>query len=210
MQPEGDVRQGISPLAIGLVWFVLALGLGASGQLLSLRPPGPQLILLGLTVAVIVAGARVPRFRAWAWSLDLRSVVALHLTRFVGAYFIVLYRRAELPFAFAVPGGLGDILVATLAAILIVTGPPDTRGRTVAYGAWNILGLVDILFVIATAARLGLTDPDSMRALLRLPLSLLPTFLVPLIVASHVLIAVRLAQPPSRRGPHPVSEAADR
>jgi hypothetical protein len=31
-----------------------------------------------------------------------------------------------------------------------------------------------------------------MQALLRLPLSLLPTFLVPLIIASHVLLVWRL------------------
>jgi hypothetical protein len=49
--------------------------------------------------------------------------------------------------------------------------------------------------VILTAATQGLADPPSMRALLELPLSLLPTFLVPLIIASHLLIFVRLLRP---------------
>jgi len=57
-----------------------------------------------------------------------------------------------------------------------------------------VLGLADILFVVVTAARLGVADPESMAALLRLPLSLLPTFLVPLIIASHVVLGVRLAR----------------
>jgi hypothetical protein len=35
-------------------------------------------------------------------------------------------------------------------------------------------------------------DPDSMSALLRLPLSLLPTFLVPILIGSHVLLFWRL------------------
>jgi len=48
--------------------------------------------------------------------------------------------------------------------------------------------------VVVTAARLATADPESMVALLRLPLSLLPTFLVPLIVASHVVLGVRLAR----------------
>lgn len=57
-----------------------------------------------------------------------------------------------------------------------------------------MLGLLDILFVVATAGRLGLAAPASMAAVLRLPLSLLPTFLVPLIITSHVLLAIRLAR----------------
>jgi hypothetical protein len=59
--------------------------------------------------------------------------------------------------------------------------------------------VLDILFVVATAARLALADPDSMQGLLHLPLSLLPTFLVPLIIASHVVLAIRLARVPAAR-----------
>ncbi len=58
------------------------------------------------------------------------------------------------------------------------------------YLVWNALGLADILFVVVTAARLGIVAPDSMKALLVLPLSLLPTFLVPLIITSHLLLIV--------------------
>jgi hypothetical protein len=51
---------------------------------------------------------------------------------------------------------------------------------------------LDILFVVATASRLALGDPDSMNALLRLPLSLLVTFLVPIIIADHVMVFWRI------------------
>jgi hypothetical protein len=51
---------------------------------------------------------------------------------------------------------------------------------------------VDILFVVLTAARLALAEPQSMAALLRFPLSLVPTFQVPLIIASHILLFARL------------------
>jgi hypothetical protein len=59
------------------------------------------------------------------------------------------------------------------------------------YWIWNTLGLVDIIFVVTTATRLALRDPDSMVALLQLPLSLLPTFLVPVIMFTHIVIAIR-------------------
>ncbi len=151
----------------GLVWLIVALAAGASGALEG-------------------------RLR-----VDLRWLVALHVTRFVGAEFLAFYRRGELPFAFAVPGAWGDMAVAAAAILVLASGPPRTRARRFIYGAWNVLGLADLLFVVTTAARLALTNPDSMRALLRLPLSLLPTFLVPVLVASHGLIAVRLAGRPS-------------
>jgi len=107
----------------------------------------------------------------------------------VGAWFIVLYRRGELPFAFAVPGGWGDIAAAAGAAgLLFGAFPVRTRGRRAVLRAWNALGLLDILFAVATAARIFLADPDALAPLTRLPLSLLPTYFVPLIVLSHLRI----------------------
>ena len=130
--------------------------------------------------------------------VDVRLLVALHVTRFVGASFLTFYRRGELPFAFAVPGAWGDMAVATAALLVLASGAPRTKGRRLVYGTWNLLGLADLLFVVGTAARLGLASPGSMRPLARLPLSLLPTFLVPLLIATHVLIAVRLVRAAKR------------
>ena len=180
---------------------MVALLVGLSGRLTALRPPAPQAVLLGLTGLVLVLTATIPTLRTWALTVDLRVLVGLHVTRFVGFYFLFLYRRGELPFAFAVPGGWGDVTVATLAAALLVTGPAVGVGRRRAYLVWNVIGLIDILFVVATATRLGLADPQALQPLLRLPLSLLPTFLVPLIIASHLLLAKRLltSEPGARR-----------
>ena len=183
---------GARYIVIGTVWFLIALALGAAGYVEHWRPPAPQVVLVGLTVLLLVAFATVSQFRRWLLALDLRWLVGLHATRFVGLYFLVVYYRdGALPRAFAVPGGWGDIVVATLALILVATGKLEPRRRLVA--AWNTLGLLDILFVVATATRLTLADPDSMNALLRLPLSLLPTFLVPLIIADHIGVYWRLA-----------------
>lgn len=67
----------------------------------------------------------------------------------------MLHGRGELLFAFAVPGGWGDIAVAT-GALGIVLLVPDLPARRPWIMAWNVLGLADILFVVATATRLAL------------------------------------------------------
>ena len=73
----------------------------------------------------------------------------------------------------------------------VVSAMPTRIAKTFLL-SWNALGLIDIVFVVSSALRFGLKDWQSMHALREFPLSLLPTFLVPLIIASHVLIFVRL------------------
>src|SRR6185436_4039461 len=111
----------------------------------------------------------------------------------VGIYFLVLHQRGELPRAFAVPGGIGDIIIATFA-LPVALAPLEHSVRLRAIVIWNVVGLVDILMVTFTAVRINLTAPGELRALTQLPLSLLPTFLVPLIIATHVILFVRTLQ----------------
>ena len=148
-------------------------------------------MIFGLTGALIAAYWLSRAFRDWLKALDVRAIVALHLTRFVGFYFLWLYGRGELPYRFAVPGGWGDIIVATGATFILATWSGFGSRRSVLF-IWNAYGLLDILFVVATAAAEGIASPTSMAALLRLPLSLLATFLVPLIISSHLLVFARL------------------
>jgi hypothetical protein len=171
-----------------LIWCMSAVLLGVLGVLGSLRPPFPQVILFGLVALLLIAYGCSTEFRRWISSIPLEWLISVHLVRFVGFYFLWLYEQRQLPFAFAVPGGWGDILVATVALILLVLRP----GSRMIYQVWNALGFADILFVVGTATRLALADSASMAALLRFPLSLLPTFIVPLIIFTHVVIFLRL------------------
>src|SRR3954471_2727699 len=134
-----------------MLWLVAAIALGFSGLLRHVRPPGPQLMIFGLTGALVAAYWLSRSFREWLKVRDLRAIVALHVTRYVGFYFLWLYGRDELPYRFAVPGGWGDIIVATGAVVILASWSSFGRRRPVLL-VWNVYGFVDILFVVATAA----------------------------------------------------------
>jgi hypothetical protein len=176
---------------IAAIWLVAAIAIGASGALQRLAPPVPQVIIAGLTLALLIAWRTSETFNRWVQTIDLRALMAVHLTRFVGMYFLYLSARAELPHSFAIPAGCGDIAVATIAAVLLLCWSRLSR-KKLWVGLWNAAGLLDILGVVVSAAGHGLANRTSMAALLHLPLSLLPTFLVPVIITSHIFIFSRL------------------
>lgn len=181
-------RVALAGLAL---WLCAATLFTAAGGLRAAPPPFPQTLLAALTAALGLGYALAPRFRDWARRVPPRAVLAFHLTRFVGFYFLALYADGDLPFAFAVVGGIGDIAVATLALLLLAVFRNEPRAASPTIQAWNLIGLVDILFVVRTARRLAIEEPGSMDALLGLPLGLLPTFLVPCILFSHGVLLAR-------------------
>jgi len=180
-------------LGIILAWLAIALLAGGLGLTAKMRPPVPQVILFGSAILVLLTFWRASQFRAWVLSLPPRALVLPHVVRFVGIYFLVLHARGELAQTFAVPAGWGDIATATLALAVLAINPETAHGRR-AYLTWNVIGLLDILSVLIVATRIFFTDPTSMSPLLQLPLSLLPTFIVPLILATHIMLFVRLAR----------------
>ena len=173
-----------------LAWLCFAVGL--AGWFHNASAPAVAATVWTLTALVLIACWKIGPIRAWTLNVDLRWLLLFHLTRLVaGVYFLVLCWRGELPCAFARPAGWGDIIVAVLALAVIAVMRTEFAKTLLLF--WNTIGLIDFVFVVFSALRLGLRDWQSMHALRELPLSLLPTFLVPLIIASHVLIFVRLA-----------------
>jgi hypothetical protein len=175
-----------------LVWFLLALIVGATRLLASIPPPFPQAVLVALVTLLLILLRKSISFRRCSLNIDIRLLLLIHLTRFVGIYFPILYSRGELPYDFAVIGGWGDIIVAATSLLVLFFSPTDGLIGFVIYFVWNLFGFIDILFVVITAGRLAIADPQSMMTLTKLPLSLLPTFLVPIIIYSHSVIIIRL------------------
>jgi len=181
-------------VVIFIIWFAAACLAGVTGLVEHLKPPFPQLIIISITAILLISGFKIKSFREFLLNLDWRFIVGLHLVRYIGFHFIKLFMREELPFEFAVIGGIGDIVIAYIATMILVF---YKRIGSKVLLIWNLLGLAEILFVVFTAARIGIKDPQSMAALLKMPLSLLPTFVVPIIITSHILLLIRIR---SKRG----------
>lgn len=193
------------PLLLGTVlWTAFALILAATGAL------GRELWLVPLLVVSPIVGTvlvwrRWSPFRQWTDGLDLRWPILFHLVRIAfGALFLVEYAAGRLPATFAERGGYGDILAGLLAIVAaIVAGKPNSAsaqpasrsGRAVVF-AFSVVGLIDILLVLATA-QVGIVidkDPQLLAVLPHLPYSLLPSVVVPLVILTHILTLQRLRQ----------------
>jgi hypothetical protein len=172
-----------------LSWLFVAVLIGYSGLLRTTRLPMPALgVAITLALLAVIAVRR--DYRERALRAGVRPLVAVHLVRFAGIYVLWLANRGLLPGDFALSAGWGHIVVAILAAIVLLTFRPDTKtGRTAVLG-WNVIGVLGVLFVFVTAARMASTDALVQAGFTSLPLSLLPTFLAPLIIVTHMLIFV--------------------
>jgi hypothetical protein len=206
-RPEEVRRSRVAParnltiLAVG-AWFLAALLAGALG---AVNQPGqPPLVLAGFLgvpiLGFVAAYAASPAFRAFTETIPLSLLVGSHLWRFVGLGFVVAAFTGALPFGFGIPEGVGDVLAALGAAMLL----PMIRRGTASRGwllTWNIFGFVDLLSAITVGllfseSALGFwhTATSNTTLMVTFPVSLIPTFFVPLFLLVHLLTFRRIGR----------------
>ncbi|MDX1952313.1 MAG: hypothetical protein SFY81_09005 [Verrucomicrobiota bacterium] len=188
-------RKPISNRSMALMacgWLLISLFVGETQLLKSIPGPAVPLIVWSLTIALLTCYFLHHGFRLWMDQTSSKFLVAIHLVRFVGFYFLYLKSHGRLPAQFALPAGWGDILVAILAIPVLLFARPAGFGWGLL--SWNILGCADILYVVITAARMMVVDPRGMAEFTTLPLSFLPTMIVPVIISTHVILFIRLAR----------------
>ncbi|MBM7860905.1 hypothetical protein [Lentzea nigeriaca] len=181
-------------------WLAAASVAGAAGLFapdgtppiaLGIAAGGPPLLAVGL-------GIWSPRFRARVRSLDLRLLTQLQMWRIAGFVFIVLAGQRLLPAGFALPAGIGDVFIGMTAPVVAAALLQHRR----AYLAWTALGIADLLIAV-TLGTLHSHTPIGVLAtsidtdmLGQLPMSLIPTFGVPLCLVLHVLAVINLGGRP--------------
>jgi hypothetical protein len=181
-------------------WFIAALTAGLAGVFdRPGRPPFELLAFVVLPMAGFFTAYVVSRsFRAFTANLKLTWLVGSHLWRLVGLGFVIGWYVGALPAGFAIPEGLGDILAALGALVLARSLATGSAPRSWLL-AWNVFGLVDLvsaitLGVLYSNGPLGLLASGSVttRPMVSFPVSLIPTFFVPLFILLHLLTFTRL------------------
>ncbi len=170
-------------------WLGAAFVVSATG-LLRTFPVPPPAIAAALTITSLLVLRLSPRARQAVMQLGPGPLVLFHLVRIAaGGYFLILGAQGVLPTEFTTPAGWGDIVVGVAALwILFRALPPRTAGQRLALLIWNVAGLLDILGVLGNALRLFLRTPSFVEPFMSFPLAILPTFVVPIVIVSHVLL----------------------
>jgi hypothetical protein len=126
------------------------------------------------------------KFRQFAMSLSPSTLTLAQSWRILGFTFVLLEARGALPAIFALPAGYGDMFIGATATIVAwkLANPSHRR----AFIFWQALGITDLVLAVGLGTTARLLDPEaSMAAMTVLPLSLIPTFFVPLLLMLHVI-----------------------
>ena len=187
----------LSSLAVGALltgWLVLALGLGVQGFFrpnAAVRVPNIAYSAIPLVVGYGLASVSTA-FRKTIEATPPQWIIGVQVYRILGILFLILHAQQQLPAVFAVPAGVGDMIIgitAPLVAYLYFTKHPRARGLAI---LWNVAGVADLMLAV-TLGFLSSPGPFQLLALdspneliTSFPLILIPTFAIPLSILLHL------------------------
>jgi hypothetical protein len=181
-------------LSLIAVWFLAALS--ASGMHWIDTPsnvPALPLAIAVLLPLIFFAGwyALSPAFRDFCMGLDRGVLTMIHALRVEGFVFLVLYTYHILPGTFALPAGWGDIAIGVTAPFVALYWSGSTHKAV--FIVWQTLGVIDLVTALALGSTASLLHPEGIptSAMTVLPMSLIPTFGVPLFLMLHFICIVQ-------------------
>lgn len=152
----------------------------------------PPQALFGVNVAfgfvtwgVVATVYLWPELRGRPRANALRPLLLVHGFRFVGLAFLIPgVVSPDLPAAFAEPAAYGDLVAAFMALIALST--LTTRWGLAAVWVFNVWGTADLLLAFYQGNASGFL-PGQLGAAY-----FIPTFIVPLLLITHVLVFMLL------------------
>jgi hypothetical protein len=149
---------------------------------------GLQVLLSFLVYGLVARWYVTPRLASRPLRAALQPLLVLHASRHLGMVFLVpSVVGPALPAVFAVPAAYGDLLASLLA--LAAIGALRARSRIALPLTWlfNVVGLLDLI----NAFYQGLTHDVQLG-----PAYFIPTFIVPALVITHVMMFRMLVRHP--------------
>jgi len=194
---RGEQLKAWSGVLVG-AWFLLVLACSLMGVFDS-QPP----IALGAAVVLpVVAFAVFYRwfapFRDFVLSANLQFLALAQTWRVGGLVFVILYGRGILPGVFALPAGWGDFAIGVTAPLIAWLVASRKTYLKKPFVVWNVLGLLDLVMavtlgILASGRQVGILAGEVTTAVMgRFPLSLIPTFFVPLLAIFHLITLARV------------------
>lgn len=194
-----DAALAIAAGTVLAAWAIAAAVLARQG-FFKLRP-GATVPPVGINLIVVLLALTFflgvsPTLRRLL--RNTANLVRLHVWRLEGLVFLILMLQGRVPALWALPAGVGDVLIgATAPWIARGLNRPGGRRRGI---AWTLFGMADLVVAVALGV---MTNPGPTQVfhtvptaelLTEFPLALVPAFLVPLAVVLHVLALLQLVR----------------
>lgn len=191
-----------SVLSLVAGWFAVAVVTSIAGfyQPSSGRAPTIQYgLLIPIAIGVLL-------FRSWPLLRRTLSLVpnswfvGVQFYRVLGVIFLALYAGGHLSALFALPAGLGDMLVGILAPFVAASLARSPEGSARRILGWNLLGMADLVIAVTLGfltapSQFQIASFDRPSQLVGMfPLSLIPVFAVPLSILLHLGSLQKLRQ----------------
>ena len=179
------------------LWVGIAAAGSAAGWTAIARPfPVMGLFVAApLTAAIVATGWS--KARAALLGLPLPLLVGMNVGRVFAVLFLLVAAEGRMSGPFPQSAGWGDIISGLVALLLIGRARAPARNKVVLH-LWNAFGMLDLVAAIALGvmsapgSRLQVFAGPGSEAMTQLPLSFVPTVLVPMWMVIHAIIWAKL------------------
>lgn len=174
-------------------WFLLVVILGTQGFFKTGPAARAPRIAFALIPFVLAIGWSLvsPIFRKAVGRIPQQWIIGVQANRILGALFLVSYFQGGMPGQFAIPAGVGDVLVSLAApGVAYLFAVRHRRARSIGL-LWNAFGVIDLLTAITLGVltspgpfhRLALDAPNLLMSVY--PFVVIPAFGVPVWLLLH-------------------------
>ena len=176
-------------------WLAIVWQLAITGVFRA-RPAGVPTLPFAIFIPVLVGLVLLPRSQRVATLLNVTPpswLIGVQVYRIFGGTFLAAWADGKVPSAFALPAGIGDVLVGLLALPVAYYLQCGARGGRTAAFAWNLLGLTDFAVAVSMGFLTGpgrfqmfaLDQPNVLTS--AYPTAMIPAFGVPTSIILHGL-----------------------